>query len=217
LAPVVAAGGLGITLLAGPVFVGAHRDGLWEVTASVVGLVGAAVLVVAVAYLLRSRPMAFSVDAVAALDAAREAEVLDDAAEFDEAMARALAERRARNAPIVERLHVAFTVALIRLLAELGGTPPSAQRRRECAASPRAGLPTRRPRHRPPDDRADRLLGSRQDQQFARPRRGRVKQFPREDARARVGDKTAAVSNWEPWLLWIVIAWTVSTALRRGG
>jgi hypothetical protein len=84
LAPVVAAGGLGITLLARPVFIGPHPEGAWEVTATVVGLVGAAVLVVAVAYLLRSWPMAFSVDAGAALDAARAAEVLDDPAAFDE-------------------------------------------------------------------------------------------------------------------------------------
>jgi len=62
-----------------------------EIASTIVGLVGAAVLVLAVADLLRSRPMAFSVDAEAALDASREAEVLDDAAEFQEAMARALA------------------------------------------------------------------------------------------------------------------------------
>lgn len=46
--------------------------------------------------------------------------------EFDEAIARALAERRAGNAPIIERLHAAFTVALIGLLAELGGLSAAA-------------------------------------------------------------------------------------------
>jgi hypothetical protein len=126
LAPVVAAGGLGITLLARPVFRGSHPEGPWEVMATIVGLAGAAVLLFAVAYLLRSRPMAFSVDAVAALDAAREADLIDDAGEFDEAMARALAERRAGNAPIVERLHTAFTTALYGLLFELGGLSAAA-------------------------------------------------------------------------------------------
>ncbi len=69
LAPVVAAGGLGSTLLARSVFARSHPEGVWEVSATIVGLAGAAVLVLAVAYLLRSRPMAFSVDAEAALDA----------------------------------------------------------------------------------------------------------------------------------------------------
>lgn len=49
LAPVVAAGGLGITLLARSVFTGTHPEGPWELMGTVVGLVGAAVLVVAVA------------------------------------------------------------------------------------------------------------------------------------------------------------------------
>lgn len=126
LAPVVAAGGLGITLLARPVFAGSHPDGFWEVTATITGLAGAALLVLAVAYLLRSRPLAFSVDAAAALDATRDADLLADAAEFEEAMARALAERRAGNAPIVERLHRAFTITLYGLLVELGGLSAAA-------------------------------------------------------------------------------------------
>ena len=126
LAPVVAAGGLGITLLARPIFAGSHPAGVWEVAATVVGMAGAAVVMLTVAFLLRSRPMAFSVDAGAALDAAREVRLLDDASEFDEAMARALAERRAGNAPIVERLHMAFTAALSALLVELGGLSAAA-------------------------------------------------------------------------------------------
>ncbi len=41
-------------------------------------------------------------------------------------MARALAERRAGNAPIVERLHLAFTTALYGLLVELVGLSAAA-------------------------------------------------------------------------------------------
>jgi hypothetical protein len=126
LAPVVAAGGLGITLLARPVFAGSHPDGVSEVMATVLGLAGAAVLVLAAAHVLRPRPMAFSVDAQAALDAARTADVLDTSTEFDEAMARALANRRAGNAPIVDHLHQAFTVALLGLLVELVGLSSAA-------------------------------------------------------------------------------------------
>ena len=77
LAPVVAAGGLGLTLLARPVFAGQHPDGLWEILTAIIGITGAALLVVAAAYVLRSRPLAFSVDPEATLAAAREADVLD--------------------------------------------------------------------------------------------------------------------------------------------
>jgi hypothetical protein len=120
-APVVAAAGLGITLLARPAFAGSHPHGMWEVTAASVGLVGAATLVLASGHLLRSRPLAFSVDAIAALDVARDEDALDDGHKFDEAMARALAERRAGNAPIVDGLHSAFTIALSGLIVELVG------------------------------------------------------------------------------------------------
>jgi hypothetical protein len=125
-APVVAAAGLGITLLARSVFAGSHPRGTWEVIAATVGFAGAATLVVASGHLLRSRPMAFSVDAIAALKVARDADALDDGHKFDEAMARALADRRAGNAPIVKRLHNAFSIALSGLVAELVGLSAAA-------------------------------------------------------------------------------------------
>lgn len=124
LAPVVAAGGLGITLLARPVFERSHPEGLWEVTTAVVGLAGAG------GSFWRS-PTCFArgrspIDAEATLDAARDADLLAEANEFDEAMARALAERRVGNAPIVGRFQRAFTIALSGLLIELAGLSAAA-------------------------------------------------------------------------------------------
>lgn len=84
LAPVVAAGGVGVTLLSRPAFQGTHPNGWVEITATAVGLVGAGGVVLATAYLLLSRPLAFSVDARAALAAAEELDLLDDGRRFDD-------------------------------------------------------------------------------------------------------------------------------------
>ncbi len=84
-------------------------------------MIGAAALIGAAAYLLRSRPLAFSADAEAILEVAEERGLLHDPPRFDEAMARALRDRRAGNDPIVRRLHHAFDLALFAMLVELGG------------------------------------------------------------------------------------------------
>jgi hypothetical protein len=121
LPPVVAAGGIGATLLTRPVFGGHHPTGVVEIAATSVGLLGATVLVLAGAYLLRSRRLAFSVDARAALAAAEDLELLDDAERFHESMIATLTDRRAGNSEIVGRLHDALAIALAGLLLELVG------------------------------------------------------------------------------------------------
>ena len=128
LAPVLAAGGVGLTLLTRPVISG-DPSGAVELVAAIVGLVGAVTLVLASAYVLHPRRLAFSVNARATLDAIRDrdAEILEDEDLYHETMIATLPRRREGNQPIVDRLHTAFSVGLLGLLAELGG--PALQRR----------------------------------------------------------------------------------------
>jgi hypothetical protein len=123
---VIAAAGVGVTLLAEPVFHRSHPDGWAEIGATALGLAGAAGVVLATAYLLVSRPLAFSVDARRALTAAEALDVLDDGRLFDESMALALRDRREGNEAIVGRLHTAFSAAVAALLAELTGLAAAA-------------------------------------------------------------------------------------------
>jgi transposase len=130
--PVLAAGGLVVTLLARPVFHEGHPSGGAEIGAVLVGMTGAAALVLASIGLLRPTRMAFSVDAARLLDVAREAGIIDDDgrahddAEFHEATALALSQRRAGNAAIVERLTRMLDVALLALVVELVGLASAA-------------------------------------------------------------------------------------------
>src|SRR3954469_25724380 len=72
LAPVLAAGGVGLTLLTRPAFSGAPPAGALELVATIGGLLGAVTLVLASAFVLQPRRLAFSVNAAATLDAIRE-------------------------------------------------------------------------------------------------------------------------------------------------
>jgi hypothetical protein len=123
LAPVLAAGGVGLTLLTRPAFSGAHPSGGIEVAAAISGLLGAAILVLAGAYVLHPRSLAFSVNAQATLNAIRQQDpdVLENDDAFYESMISALTRRRHGNQPIVDRLHTGLSVALLGLLVQLGG------------------------------------------------------------------------------------------------
>lgn len=123
LAPILAAGGVGLTLLTPPAFAEAHPSGALELVAAIAGLVGAVVLVLASAYVLHPRALAFSIYARDALDAirVRDAAVLTDDDRFHETTIGALTRRRRGNEPIVGRLRVACSIALFGLLVELGG------------------------------------------------------------------------------------------------
>jgi len=123
LAPVLATGGVGLTLLTRPVFSGDHPSGAVELVATIVGLLGAVTLVLASAYVLHPRRLAFSINARATLDAIRDrnADILEDDDLYHETMISTLTARRQGNQPIVDRLHTAFSIGLLGLLAELGG------------------------------------------------------------------------------------------------
>ena len=123
IAPVVAAGGIGLTLLTRPAFSGSHPSGAIELAATVIGLLGAVTLVLASAYVLHSRELGFSVNARATLEAIRDrdAAILEEEDLFHETMIATLTVRRQGNQPIVDHLHSAFSVGLLGLLLELGG------------------------------------------------------------------------------------------------
>src|SRR6478735_11609652 len=88
IAPALAVGGVGVTLLARPVFAGDHPSGALELVGVIVGLLGVLALVLAGAHVLRPRPLAFSINADATLTAirARDPEILDEAALYYETM-----------------------------------------------------------------------------------------------------------------------------------
>ena len=105
LAPVLAAGGVGLTLLTRPVFSGDHPSGTIELTGTIVGLLGAVTLVLASAYVLHPRRLAFSVNARATLHAIRDrdADILEDDDVYHATMIATLTRRRKGNQPIVDR------------------------------------------------------------------------------------------------------------------
>jgi hypothetical protein len=109
LAPVIAAGGIGLTLLTRPAFAGQHPHGAVEIIAVLVGMIGAVALIMGSAYVLIPRPVAFSVNAHATLETINQADadMLDDEDLFHETMILTLAERHDGNAPILERLNTA--------------------------------------------------------------------------------------------------------------
>lgn len=124
LAPVIAAGGIGLTLLTRPAFDGHHPQGAIEIAAVLVGMIGAVALILGSAYVLIPRRVAFSVNAQATLETinqAEENELLDDEDLFHETMILTLAERHDGNAPILDRLNDAYAVTLLGLLIELVG------------------------------------------------------------------------------------------------
>jgi hypothetical protein len=105
------------------VFSGDHPSGAIELVATIVGLLGASTLVLASAYVLHPRRLAFSINARATLDAIRDrdADILEDNDLYHETMIATLTRRREGNQPIVDRLHNAFSIGLLGLLFELGG------------------------------------------------------------------------------------------------
>jgi hypothetical protein len=106
-----------------PAFAGPHPNGLPEIAAVCVGFLGAVVVVLASAYLLHPRRLAFSINARATLEAieANDPQILEDDDLFHETMILTFTQRREGNQPIVDRLQNAFSISLIGLLLELAG------------------------------------------------------------------------------------------------
>ena len=115
--PVLAAGGVGITLLTGPAFKGVHPAGATETTAVTVGLAGIAVSVAAAAYLLLAARLSFGLDAPSATAVAQQ----HGPHEFLSAIAVILDEQRLENLAFIERLQGAFTVMVCGMLVGVCG------------------------------------------------------------------------------------------------
>lgn len=118
--PLLAAAGIALSLLTAPAFAGKHPEGLLEVAAVSVGVLGAAIVVAAGTVLLRPTRVAFNVDAqrlLRALDATAATGEWD----FYANVADAMAHRRADNEIASERLLMTLDVALTGLLLELLG------------------------------------------------------------------------------------------------
>jgi len=120
LAPVLAAGGLGITLLARPAFHGPHPTGPVETTSVIVALTGIAVAVAATAYVLLASRLSFEPNVLSSTAVARR-HTAADLDQFYLVMTALLDEQRIRNRPSIERLQGAFTVTLCGMLVGVCG------------------------------------------------------------------------------------------------
>ena len=116
----LAAGAVVASLLAKAVFHGNHPQGVAEVVATVVGLVGAAALLVFVVGLLRPYELGFSVKAGETYRALWNEDVLEQPG-VDIALAEAFEDRRDGNAKVVRRLVLFLGLALAALVLEATG------------------------------------------------------------------------------------------------
>jgi hypothetical protein len=120
LAPVLAAGGLGATLLAPAAWRGGHPNGVVETTCVSLGLAGFAIVVLAATYVLIPRRLTFGLDASFAMAFLRRP-VATHERDFYLSMTVGLDERRIENVAIIGRLYLACTLMLCGLLLGLCG------------------------------------------------------------------------------------------------
>jgi hypothetical protein len=111
------------TVLAREVFTGVHPDGWFAWTVTVTGLFGLGIVLVASVYLLRSHSLAFSIDSTATFADAMSSGAVDadNPADVQIGVAIRLSTIRADNGPVVNRLRLAFAVALAGLVVEIVG------------------------------------------------------------------------------------------------
>jgi hypothetical protein len=121
----LAAGAIIASLLAKPVFHGGHPDGLLQILAAGVGLLGAGGVLVFVVLLLRPYKLGFSVNATETYRTLWEQDILEQPM-VDLALAEAFEERRARNAEVTERLTTFLGIALMALVFETAGLAAAA-------------------------------------------------------------------------------------------
>jgi hypothetical protein len=119
-ATLLAAGVLIASLLAKPVFHHGHPSGAGKVTATVVGLVGMAGVLLFVVLLLRPYQLGFSVRAGTTYGALWDQGIVEQPM-VDLALADAFEERRNQNAKVVERLVLFLALTLASLLLEAAG------------------------------------------------------------------------------------------------
>jgi hypothetical protein len=116
----VAAGAVIASLFAKPVFHDGHPTGAGEMTTTVVGVIGAAGLLLFVVLLLRPYELGFSVDAPLTYRALWDKGILDQPM-VDLALADAFDEQRQQNAQVVRRLARFLGIALGALIVETAG------------------------------------------------------------------------------------------------
>jgi hypothetical protein len=116
----LAAGAVIASLLAKPVFHGGHPEGLLQVLAAGVGLLGAGGVLVFVVLLLRPYKLGFNVNVTETYNTLWEQGILEQPT-VDLAFAEAFEERREQNAEVVGRLLWFLGMALIALIMETAG------------------------------------------------------------------------------------------------
>jgi hypothetical protein len=121
----IAAAAVTASLLARPVFGGAHPNGVAEVASVVVGVFGAAGALVFAVLLLRPNEIAFSLHAAAIYRALWEQQIVDQPL-IDLALAETLEERRAENTLVVTTLVRYLRFGLAALVAETVGLATAA-------------------------------------------------------------------------------------------
>lgn len=121
LAPVLAAAGIGTTLLSGPAIGAVSAGGALSHVALAVALVGLVVALGAATHLLASRKAPREVDLLVVKGALRARGGIADETTYFELMISALAIRHVRNERVVRHMHAVFTVMLCGILVELCG------------------------------------------------------------------------------------------------
>jgi hypothetical protein len=121
----LAAGAVVASLLANGVFHGSHPRGTAEVVTTVIGLLGAAALLVSVVLLLRPYELGFSVKAGETYRELWERDLLEQPM-ADIALADAFEERRRENAEVVSWLVQLLAFALAALVLEAAGLAAAA-------------------------------------------------------------------------------------------
>lgn len=121
----LAAGTLIASLLAKPVFHDGHPTGAGQIVATIVGLCGAAGVLLFVVMLLRPYELGFSVRAGDTYRAMWNQAILEQPV-VDIALAEAFEGRRDANAIVVRRLLLFLALALVSLLLEAGGLAAAA-------------------------------------------------------------------------------------------
>jgi hypothetical protein len=119
LAPVLAAGGLGATLLAPAAFRGSHTAPV-RIACIAVSLLGIAVAIGAGVRVLVTPQLAFGVDSASANSILREHPAIDERG-FYVSVTALLEKRRLENLPVLEDLHAAFTLMVCGMLVGVCG------------------------------------------------------------------------------------------------
>jgi hypothetical protein len=117
--PVLAAGGVGTTLLARPAF-GSHSHGVVETAAIAIAVLALFSTIGATGYLLRAQSMAGDFNVPASVEDLARAGALEHADAFYVRMIMSLHHRQLQNRRAIRRLQAVFTAILCGILVELG-------------------------------------------------------------------------------------------------